>query len=140
MLVSLLVNPGAKRLNTLFSSFAPNEASRNEMLRQSYKCQRLIGWVVQDEPVNNKKRRKQDWARKASVCRGRSDKVSTNREQRLFIRARAFLHQPQLGKNGYLLMPQKSIVLLKCFGQSKNSIAGLCHLTLLPTNEQEVLG
>ena len=58
MFVSLLVNPGAKRFNTLFSSFAPNEASRNEMLRQSYKCQRLIGWVVWYEPVNDKKRRK----------------------------------------------------------------------------------
>lgn len=58
MLVSLLVNPGAKRLNTLFSISASNEASRNEMLRQSYKCKRLIGWVVRDEPVNDRKRRK----------------------------------------------------------------------------------
>ena len=58
MFVSLLVNPGDKRLNTLFSSSAPNEASRNEVLRQSYKCKRLIGWGVWDEPVNNKKRRK----------------------------------------------------------------------------------
>lgn len=58
MFVSLLVNPGAKRLNTLFSSSASNEASRNEMLRQSYKCKRLIGLVVWDEPVNDRKRKK----------------------------------------------------------------------------------
>ena len=56
--MSLLVNPGAKRLNTLFSSSASNEASRNEMLRQSYKCKRLIGLVVWDEPVNDRKKRK----------------------------------------------------------------------------------
>lgn len=58
MFVSLLVNPGDKRLNTLFSSSARNEASRNEVLRQSYKSKRLIGWVVWYEPVNDKKRRK----------------------------------------------------------------------------------
>ena len=133
MLVSLLVNPGAKRLNTLFSSFAPNEASRNEMLRQSYKCQRLIGWVVRDEPVNNKKRRKQDWAGKASVCVADLTKSQpTESKDYSLEQGHSFINH-NWAKMGTSLCPRR---VYSC----SNVLASLRILTLLPTNEQEVLG